>query len=306
MKKIDTNLWMVKFRPNTIDELILQPEHKRIIEKYIQDGTFPHLILIGVKGTGKTSLATVLINTFDAESISLNASDERGIDTIREKIKQFVIVNSSKMKVVFLDEADKMTPDAFDALRNVMETYSSVCRFILTGNYDKFPEEIIDRCKVLRFTYASKKDIFLNVKNLLNKENVICSDDLLNIVIERHYPSFRHILNTLQENVIVEDEKQIIKEIIQTESEDYSTIIKKAFGLFCDNKIDEMRKYLIENSFQDYNLLYRYWMDNVVKPIYKVTVGEYAYRDTVVSDRELIFASMCYALHAGAYPFTLK
>lgn len=304
---MNSNMWMVKFRPTTFDDLILQPVHRELFDKYKQNGIFPHLILIGAKGTGKTSLANVLINEFNCEVLELNGSDDRGIDVVRETILQFLIVRTQKMKVVFCDEADKMTPDAFDALRNIMEKYSSVGRFILTGNYDKFPEPIVDRCKVLRFSYSSKSDIFEYVKKLLIKEGVECSDSILTEVVESQYPSFRHILNTLQDNVdSTADGKNIINKIIYSEATDFTVILKRAFELFSQNKIEDMREYLIDNSFYDYNLMYRFWMKVVKNPLYKVLIAEYAYRDTIMSDKELNFIGMCYALHTGAYPFTLK
>lgn len=168
---MDTNLWMVNCRPNKITDIILPPTIKRIFEKYITDGAFPHLILVGPKGTGKTSLANVLIHEFNAEVLDLNASDDRGVDTIREKVKQFVIVSASKLKVVFLDEADGLTPDAQKALKNIMETYSSDTRFILTGNENTFIDPIIDRCKVVLFTYINKKELYLKVVDILKKSN---------------------------------------------------------------------------------------------------------------------------------------
>jgi len=277
-----------------------------MIKKYIDDGTFPHLILLGPKGTGKTSLATVLINEFDCLELSMNSSDDNGVDIIRERVMNFVRVQSNKLKVVFMDEADKLTPDAQDCLRNITETYCGDTRFILTGNYDKFTEPFSDRFQIIRFSYVSKKDIKEKIIYILNKEDVVCQDTILNLVIEKIYPSFRRILNTLQQNIVIENDKKVINEIISFSGQDYEKIISTAYEYFKANDLEKMREYLIDNSFYEFNLLYRHWFKNIKNPLYKVLISEYLYRDGYSSDKELNFVGMCYALHSGAYPFTLK
>ena len=297
---------MVKFRPDKLVDIILPPTIRRIFEKYIEDGSFPHLILVGPKGTGKTSLANVLVHEFNGEVLNLNASEDRGVDTVRDNIKQFVRVQSSKLKIVFLDEADGLTPDAQNALKNIMETYSGDTRFILTGNEFKFIEPIVDRCNVIQFTYINKTDMIVTLQNILKSENVVYPDTILKDVVDKQYPSMRRILNTLQASIVTENDKKLIKEIIYIDGQDYTKLMSTAYDFFAKNELERMREFLIDSSFYEYNLLFRYWFDRVKNPLYKVLITDYLYRDGYMSDKELNFIGMCYALHAGAYPFTLK
>ena len=158
-------LWVEKYRPQNLDKYI---GNEHLIEKakvWIESGDIPHLLLYGKAGTGKTTLAKMLTNSIDCDYLYINASDERKLEMVREKVKSFAsTIGFKDMKVIILDEADYITPTSQAALRNVMETFSKHCRFILTCN---FVERIIDpiqsRCQSFQIIPPSKKEVAIHL-----------------------------------------------------------------------------------------------------------------------------------------------
>ena len=142
MESVKHSLWVEKYRPNQLDNYIGNDHLKSKVSVYLESGDIPHLLLFGRAGTGKTTLAKLLVNNIDCDYLYINASDENSVDVVREKVKNFASTLGFKdMKVIILDECDYITPNAQAALRNLMETFSKNCRFILTCNY---VERIID------------------------------------------------------------------------------------------------------------------------------------------------------------------
>ena len=165
-------LWVEKYRSNTLDNYVGNENIKQTIQKYLDQNDIQNFLFYGPAGTGKTTLAKLIVNNLDCDYLYINASDERGIDTIRDKVSGFASAASFKpLKVVILDEADFITIQGQAALRNVIETYSRTTRFILTCN---FVERIIDplqsRCQVLKIVPPSKNDIAKHVFNILKQE----------------------------------------------------------------------------------------------------------------------------------------
>ena len=167
-------LWVEKYRPKTLSDLVLIDEHRAILEGFIEKGVIPHLLLVGVVGSGKTTIAKILLNSLDCSSLELNASDERGIDTVRDRVMTFLRTMGLKpWRVVFLDEADALTQPAQFSLRNVMERFSEKGRFILTANYEEeILEPIRSRCQTLRFNSLDRKEVFKRVSYILLAEGV--------------------------------------------------------------------------------------------------------------------------------------
>ena len=166
-------LYVEKYRSKVLDEYVGNDTLKQVIAKYIEQNDIQNLLLYGPPGTGKTTLAKLLINNINCDHLYINASDERGIETIREKVQGFASTASFKpLKVIILDEADFITIQGQAALRNVIETYSMSTRFILTCN---FIERIIDplqsRCQVLKIVPPSKGEVAKHVVTVLEKEN---------------------------------------------------------------------------------------------------------------------------------------
>jgi len=193
-------LYVEKYRSKTLDEYVGNDTLKQVIAKYIEQNDIQNLLLYGPPGTGKTTLAKLLINNINCDHLYINASDERGIETIREKVQGFASTASFKpLKVIILDEADFITIQGQAALRNVIETYSMSTRFILTCN---FIERIIDplqsRCQVLKIVPPSKGEVAKHVVTVLEKENTEYDLDSIKIVVNQFYPDLRKILNTCQ------------------------------------------------------------------------------------------------------------
>jgi replication factor C small subunit len=193
-------LYVEKYRSKTLDEYVGNNTLKQVIAKYIEQNDIQNLLLYGPPGTGKTTLAKLLINNINCDHLYINASDERGIETIREKVQGFASTASFKpLKVIILDEADFITIQGQAALRNVIETYSMSTRFILTCN---FIERIIDplqsRCQVLKIVPPSKGEVAKHVVTVLEKENTEYDLDSIKTVVNQFYPDLRKILNTCQ------------------------------------------------------------------------------------------------------------
>jgi replication factor C small subunit len=193
-------LYVEKYRSKVLDEYVGNETLKQVVEKYINQNDIQNLLFYGPPGTGKTTLAKLLVNNINCDYLYINASDERGIETIRDKVQGFASTASFKpLKVIILDEADFITIQGQAALRNVIETYSISTRFILTCN---FIERIIDplqsRCQVLKIVPPSKGEVAKHVVSVLEKENTTYDLESIKTVVNQFYPDLRKILNTCQ------------------------------------------------------------------------------------------------------------
>jgi DNA polymerase III delta prime subunit len=197
-------LLVEKYRSKTLDEYVGNENVKLTISKYLEQNDIQNLIFYGPAGTGKTTLAKLIVNNLNCDYLYINASDERGIETIRDKVQGFASVASFKpLKVVILDEADFLTIQAQASLRSVIETFSRSTRFILTCN---FVERIIDplqsRCQVLKIVPPSMKDVACHVASILDKENIQWDKEALGTIVKQFYPDVRKILGTAQLSTI--------------------------------------------------------------------------------------------------------
>lgn len=196
-------MWSEKWRPKKVSDIV--GEFKDKIQKYLgKEDTIPHFLFhSSAPGTGKTTLAKAIINELDADALIINSSDDRKIETIRAKVKEFAITQSSKKgkrRIIFLDEVDGMLKASQDALRNVMETYSSNVIFILTcNNINKIIEPIRSRCVVVPFAYPDKKQIYDYLQKICIAENLDYEPNGLSKLIELNYPSIRNMVLALQD-----------------------------------------------------------------------------------------------------------
>lgn len=200
-------LWAEKYRPRTLSEMVDQKEIVERLKKFVEEKNMPHLLFAGPPGTGKTTAAHCLAHDLFGENyrqymLELNASDERGIDVIRSKVKEFArtrVATNIPFKIVLLDEADNMTADAQQALRRLMEMYTATTRFILIANYpSKIIEPIQSRCAVFRFTPLPKEELIGRLKWICGKEKVEYEEDALEAIYDVSEGDMRRAINVLQ------------------------------------------------------------------------------------------------------------
>ena len=207
----DFTSWVEKYRPLNLDEITAQTEVIQSLKKVLKTKNLPHLIFFGPSGCGKTSTILALSKELFGEKlyndrvIELNASDERGINVIRDKIKKYAKKainpneNAPPWKIIILDEADNMTSDSQFALRRIMEEYSKLTRFCIICNYhNKIIDPINSRCALFRFKPIKENEIFNKLKDISEKENLIISDDFLNQIIKYSRGDLRKAINFLQ------------------------------------------------------------------------------------------------------------
>ena len=203
IEKINT-LYDERTGSQTLDTYVGNEGIKAFISKCITKNDIPHLLLYGKAGTGKTTLAKLITKNIKCDVMYINASDERGIDTIRDKIVDFASVNSfNPIKVIILDEADYITSQAQAALRNVMETYSAKTRFILTANYaERIIEPLKSRCQSFHIEPPAKGEVAKHLAGILDQENVTYELSLLASLVKAYYPDIRKIINAISRVIL--------------------------------------------------------------------------------------------------------
>ena len=292
-------LWCEKYRPLKLEDFIGNDLTKEKAKQYIQSNDVPHLLLHGKAGGGKTTLAMILAKTINCDYMYINASSENSVDNVREKITGFAVsVGFKPLKVIVLDEADFLTPQAQAALRNLMETYSQTTRFILTCNYvEKIIEPIISRCQVFHLVPPSKKEVANHVFSILRKENVEANPVDLKFIIDSAYPDIRRVINTLQLQTVDGKLKVNQKEMIDA---DYKL---KILEILNDKRIDkkasfkQIRQIIADNSISVFSDIYKLLYDKLdeyatghLAPIILI-LAEMDYKSSFVVDKEINFMS---------------
>ncbi len=207
-----SEIWTEKYRPSVFSELVGQDEIIKRVKSLTDSLNIPHLLFAGPAGTGKSTLALIIVKELFKENwrenyLELNASDERGINVIREKVKNFARTKSLgnvAFKIIFLDEADALTPEAQQALRRTMENYSSNCRFILSCNYSsKIIDPIQSRCALFRFKLLEKKDMEKVIQRIGEKERLTINQETIEIIYEGSEGDCRRCINVLQSTAAI-------------------------------------------------------------------------------------------------------
>ena len=286
-------LWVERYRPQDLSTYVGNEHLKTKVERFLDDGNVPHLLLYGRAGGGKTTLAKIIVNNTECDYLYINASDERNIDLVRDKLKTFASsVGFKPMKVVILDEADYLNVNsAQPALRNLMETFSAHCRFILTCNYvEKIIDPIQSRCQTYKIIPPSKKEVAVHAKTILEKENISFDLDDLALVVTAGYPDLRKVINELQRMSI--NGKLTV---------DKDGMIHNEFKLqFLDairngESIGTIRKMVADSNFTEYTELYRLLYDEVESfgvdkmPEIIADISKGSYQDVLVVDKEINF-----------------
>jgi DNA polymerase III delta prime subunit len=291
-------LWCQKYRPKTVDECILPERLKTVFQEFVNSGNIPNLLLSGTAGVGKTTVAIAMCEELNIDYIFINSSDERGIDTLRNKIKGYASTFSfeGKRKVIILDEADYITPEAQAALRGAIEEFSNNCTFIFTCNFKaRLIEAIHSRCSVIDFSLHSDEKpkmagaFFNRLSEILKLENVDYDKASLIEIIKKFFPDYRRTMNELQrfsKNGTID--ASVIAQVSLVKSID--DLVKS----LKDKNFGEMRKWVVLNSDIDCARLYRKIYDGLYVymkpesiPQAVVILAKYQYQSAFVADQEI-------------------
>ena len=291
---MEHSLWVEKYRPKDLSTYIGNEHLKNKVKVYLESGDVPHLLLYGKAGTGKTTLAKIITSNIDCDYMYINASDENKVDDVRNKIKTFASsVGFKDLKVIILDECDYLTPNAQAALRNLMETFSKHCRFILTCNYvERIIDPIQSRCQSYKVVPPSKKEVAQQMVHILKYENCTFELDDVALIVNAGYPDIRRVINSAQRQVVDGKLKVDVNSVIQN---DYKIKLLESLSSNC--KVTDIRQLLADNSISDYSELYRLLYDEietysngkVSECILAIADGQY--QDVQVVDKEINFMS---------------
>lgn len=301
-------LWVERYRPKNLEDLVLSEDNRKFFSGISEDT--PHLLLHGKNGTGKTTLAKIVVNDIlKCQYLYINASDENGVDTIRNKVVSFAQTSSldGKKKIIVLDEADGLSGDSQRILRNVMEEYSNTTRFILTANYiNRIIEPIQSRCLM----FENEPKIEDSVKRccfILKKENIQVSDEqklLLMSFIQKKHPDLRRIINDLQKfsssgslNIVIKSDVKNVAEKV------YDSLVSKESSLVIRKLVIEQESYF-DGEYQNLlkeimNLFYSSKIKEDQKKRIMLEIGEHIYRDNFVVDHEINFFCCLIALESA-------
>lgn len=293
-------IWAEKYRPSSLEDFAIDPILKDKIASFIQTKEIPHLLLYGPPGTGKTSLAMFLARTcLQADVKHINASDESGIDIVRNKIRPFASTMSfTGLKVVILDEFERMSSDAQDALRSLMEMFSHTTRFILTTNYiDRVTEPIRSRCQEFVIKETPKENVAEILSSILDKEEIRYQLADVAFIVNRFYPDIRKCINEMQKSVNLSSKNlEVSKLDVGKLSEFEDLVIKLLFDTDTVHaKLTRFRQLVADYQIMTFLPLYRSLYDivddqhlvSIKKAMWYIAIAEAINQDTTSPDKEI-------------------
>ncbi len=288
-------LWVEKYRPQVLEDYVGNEVIKNKTADYLKQGSIQNLLFHGVAGTGKTTLAKLIAKNLNCDLLYLNASDERGIDTIREKIIPFASSMSfNDVKIVILDEADYLTPQAQATLRNTIESCSKTTRFILTCNYlERIISPLQSRCQTFEITPPSKTEVIEHISNITAEEKLFDVEiEDVQKVVNTHYPDIRKIINTIQGSIfdgVCKIDDNSLKNT-QLGDQIVDALEKKL-------KLSVIRQMLADSGAREFDGLFKVLYDNVSKYTNRegeaiLIIAKYQYEYTFVLEKEICIAAM--------------
>jgi len=307
MANSDNSLLVEKYRPSNLKHYVGNENIKKSISKYLDQNDIQNLIFYGPAGTGKTTLAKLCVQNLDCDHLYINASDERGIETIRDKVQGFASVASFKpLKVVILDEADFLTIQAQASLRNIIETFSRTTRFIMTCN---FVERIIDplqsRCQVLKIVPPTKKDVAKHLNWILQQESIEHDINDLVPLVNQYYPDLRKCINTIQLSTMDGGANDLYLKLDQSILVSSNYIDKVINELSKGNKVSSfntIRQIIADANVDDFDELFRalydrsseYYKDKEGTAV--LAINEHQYKANFRIDKEINIMSLIQTL----------
>ena len=296
MENTNHSLLVEKYRPNVLENYVGNKNIKSVISKYLEQNDIQNFIFYGPAGTGKTTLAKLIVNNLDCDYVYINASDERGIETIRDKVSSFASVASFKpIKVVILDEADFLTIQAQASLRNIIETFSRTTRFILTCNYvERIIDPLQSRCQVLKVVPPTKKITALHSLKILNQENIRHTDEDIISIVNQFYPDLRKCINAIQANT-VDSQLKLDKSVLF--SSNYVNKVINELGKDKPN-FKNIRQIIADANTDDYEELFRELYDSASEYMpgkegtVAILVNDHQYKANFRIDKEINIMSL--------------
>ena len=288
------SLWIEKYRSETLEQYIGNDAVKNRISDCISKNDIPHFIFTGTAGTGKTTLAKLIVKNIKCDYLYINASDENGIDIIRDKVKQFASTSTFQpLKVVILDEADFLTQPAQAALRNLIEEYSITTRFVLTCNYiERLIEPLQSRCEIHILKPPSKGDVARHVcTNILDVEGIVYDLQNVALLVKEFYPDVRSIIKNLQAGV--KDGKYEWVALNVDWTKQLIQILKKRDK----DAWYQARQLVADAQVDDFQVAYRYMFEQLSEFSYghdaelSIILDDHIWRAGVVPDKEINFAA---------------
>ena len=298
METLKHSLWVEKYRPSELENYIGNDHLKSKVSVYLESGDIPHLLLFGRAGTGKTTLAKLLVNNIDCDYLYINASDENSVDVVREKVKNFASTLGFKdMKVIILDECDYITPNAQAALRNLMETFSKNCRFILTCNYvERIIDPIQSRCQSFQIIPPDRKQVAQHLTNILSNENVDYELTDVATIVNSGYPDIRRVINGSQRQVV--NGKLVIDENTITQNDYKTKVLEIMKTQDKKSSFQNIRQLIADSKVTDFSDLFRLMFDtiddwgqgHIAECI--LILSKYQQSDAIVVDKEINIMAM--------------